>query len=101
MQHIGLKREHEDGSLLSIFDEGKSIDLRIFHHDISTTICLRFIDPYGDTIFNQLQLPVVIQEIEALKASTTDSEFSESVARVIEFLKDSEEVHVHVRFVGD
>ena len=31
----------------------------------SDTKCLRFIDPYGDTVFNQLQIPVLIQECKA------------------------------------
>ena len=28
--------------------------------------CLRFVDPYGDTVFNQLQIPVVLQDLRLL-----------------------------------
>ena len=31
--------------------------------DLRTTVCLRFIDPYGDAIFNSLQIPVLESEI--------------------------------------
>jgi len=33
--------------------------------DLETTASLRFIDPYGDTVFNRSQMPVVHSEIEA------------------------------------
>jgi hypothetical protein len=35
---------------------------------LQDTKCLAFVDPYGDTIFNQLQLPVLISELEAVLA---------------------------------
>src|SRR5262245_6391153 len=37
------------------------------------TVCLRFIDPYGNTVFNQLQIPVLVAELEALRESVTDA----------------------------
>jgi hypothetical protein len=36
--------------------------------------CVRFIDPYGKTIFNQLQLPILIAELEAARSNVTDAE---------------------------
>lgn len=32
--------------------------------DADATACLRFIDPYGDTLFNSLQLPVLESELK-------------------------------------
>ena len=28
------------------------------------SVCLRFIDPYGDATFNQLQLPLLLRELK-------------------------------------
>ena len=40
--------------------------------DIEATQCLRFIDEYGDTVFNQLQAPVLIRELENAAAAVSD-----------------------------
>jgi hypothetical protein len=34
--------------------------------ELDGTCCLRFIDEYGDTTFNQWQIPVLIQELESI-----------------------------------
>jgi hypothetical protein len=39
---------------------------------------LHFIDPYGDTVFNQLQIPLLIRELEAARDLVTD----DAVARL-------------------
>jgi hypothetical protein len=33
---------------------------------MSSTVCLRFIDPYGDAVFNRAQLPILIDELRAV-----------------------------------
>ena len=50
---------------------------------IDKTICLRFIDPYGDTIFNQKQIPVLINELQFVLEQVS----AESVAVWIDVLK--------------
>ena len=40
-----------------------------------TFVCIRFIDPYGDTVFNHLQLPFFIAELERVSQNAnTDDE---------------------------
>ncbi len=98
MQHIGLRREKEDGEVEAIYADGDSIDLRIVAAAPARSCCLRFIDPYGDTIFNQLQIPVLIEELTELALNTKEPIY---VDDVVEFLKDSIDNHTHVRFEGD
>jgi len=40
--------------------------------DDHATTCLRFIDPYGNTVFNEIQLPVLLSELEAVRSSLDD-----------------------------
>jgi hypothetical protein len=47
--------------------------------DDDSMVCLPFIDPYGDTIFNGLQLPVLLSEFE--RASGWLSESSLALAK--------------------
>jgi hypothetical protein len=36
------------------------------------TVCLRFVDPCGNTIFNQFQTPTLIRELEAARGHVTE-----------------------------
>ena len=60
-----------------------------------------FIDPYGNTIFNQLQLPTVVREFEtALKRISPP--FREHVTAVVALLRTGlERPHIYARFIGD
>jgi hypothetical protein len=100
MQHIGVRRESESGQPIAEFDPD-GIDLRIVTDAPRTTACLRFIDPYGDLVVNQLQLPVLITELQEMSRSTTDFALKKHIAKLVQFLKDSEGIHVYVRFIGD
>lgn len=66
------------------------------------TCCLRFIDPYGDTTFNQSQLRVLIEELRNLRDRVADSEGVEVLDGLLRFLKSAvNQVHTYVKFIGD
>ena len=46
----------------------------------SPTVCLRFIDPYGNTVFNRLQVAALIPELLALRQLATEA----AIARLAE-----------------
>jgi hypothetical protein len=48
------------------------------------TVCLRFIDPYGITQFNCLQIPLLQQELESLVGELTESNLSAAKADYLE-----------------
>jgi hypothetical protein len=100
MQHIGLRCETENRALVSQF-QTSGIDTRILALATDDTVCLRFIDPYGDTVFNQLQLPILIEEFEAIAAKAIDKDMKQHVAEILAFLGQAEGEHLYVRFIGD
>ena len=64
--------------------------------------CLPFIDPYGDTVFNQLQLPHLIGELMEHRIKTSDERLNRTLDSLISYVQTAEErVHVYVRFIGD
>lgn len=71
---------------------------------LKETFCLQFIDPYGDTTFNQMQIPVLISELRSLlesehcQAHEKLREF-ESVVSFIE--KARLQTHTYIKFYGD
>jgi len=86
--------------------------------DRDDTKCVRFIDPYGNTVFNGLQLPVLIAELQAHRPFLTEaaivaarftgaavsvSELREYLESLIDLLNDAIDrgPHHYVRFLGD
>lgn len=45
---------------------------------LDSTRCLRFIDPYGDTVFNRLQIPVLQSECSELRFQLTEQSLLEA-----------------------
>lgn len=70
---IDVEWQGEDGETLARY-EGSFVTLSLVELADPASTCMRFIDPWGNTIFNQQQLPVLVQEIEALEAQTHDGQ---------------------------
>jgi hypothetical protein len=100
VQHIGLQREDERGRTLAHFGE-EGIPVEVVDLAPGDSTCVRFIDPYGNTVFNQLQLPVLIGELEQMVRSSASEEFRKRVTSVVSFVAESKGVHRYVRFIGD
>jgi hypothetical protein len=64
--------------------------------------CLRFVDWYGGTAFNQLQMPQVIAELDRLCSNTVspeDQELLRALCRLAETCNG--QVHLYLKFIGD
>jgi hypothetical protein len=69
---------------------------------LSTSACLRFVDPWGDTVFNQKQIPSLMSELRDEIAAATDPDMRahlEKVARLAE--KAAGATHTYIKFTGD
>jgi hypothetical protein len=64
--------------------------------------CLRFVDPYGDTIFNRVQLEPLREDIRFLRETCQSTEH-EVVLRGIESLigQCQAEPHLYLKLIGD
>ncbi|HEX9053772.1 MAG TPA: hypothetical protein VF830_02605 [Gemmatimonadales bacterium] len=99
---IGVEWQDERGLTLARY-EGPPLARDHLTRDPANpaTVCLRFIDPYGDTIFNQWQLPTLIRELEAL-AATGPEEDAHVVRALLPFLRRAQsKVHTYIKFIGD
>lgn len=66
------------------------------------SICLRFVDPWGDTVFNQAQIPQLLVELRNERIMQKDAEIRahlEKVAHLVE--RAVGETHTYVKFIGD
>ena len=64
--------------------------------------CLRFVDPYGDTVFNQAQIQQVLLELEMLSTREHEPEVGRHLRAVREFVQQAvDQTHTYIRFYGD
>jgi hypothetical protein len=69
--------------------------------DLSATSCLRFIDAFGDTVFNRAQAAVLVDELGAARVDA-DAETRKYIDNAIRLARlASRKPHLYVRFVGD
>jgi hypothetical protein len=102
---IDLRVETENGDLLSELLDPRSLMRQILHTttpSFSESVCLRFIDEYGDTTFNQLQLPILLRELRLAVAHCKNLDaraHGEKLASIVKAVNGK--VHTYVKFVGD
>jgi len=100
MGHIRVVVQDEQGKETST---GVDLPSSMLPHPSDTRfICLRFVDPYGDAIFNRLQIPIVVEELNLLKGTLQDQEEATLLERVkILAERCRNEPHLYLRFIGD
>jgi hypothetical protein len=95
----------EDGN--SVVDMDISIETRMLNRvledpDHRRLCCLKFIDPYGDTVFNRAQMESFLNDLQSLRAraeSENDATLVDELKRMGELVHD--EVHLYLKFIGD
>ncbi len=65
---------------------------------LKQTILLKYIDPYGDTIFNNLQIDDLVTDLELLK----EIDGNELIDEIILLAQECKsEIHTYLTFYGD
>lgn len=99
---IDVYWKDESGAVLgSVSDSGALTEMsaRLFRQ--SGTSCLRFIDPAGDTCFNQQQIPELVAELQAFARSIEARRWQQHLQQVLSLLRGASRSHTYVWFVGD
>ncbi|MHC4253429.1 MAG: hypothetical protein ACYS9X_30295 [Planctomycetota bacterium] len=97
---IDLHWIDEDGSALEqVPDTRNALYRSLASADVSNTVCLRSIDPYGDTVFNQLQIPVLVKELKALRDQRGPQSGLQTFIDLAQ--RSVGEVHTYLKFHGD
>jgi hypothetical protein len=69
---------------------------------LAGSVCLRFVVPWGDAVFNQAQNRDLLDELNAEIRETSDARVRthlQMVFRLVELA--SNEVHTYIKFIGD
>jgi hypothetical protein len=99
---IDVRLETEAGDEIeTLLDFDDSLHKILLECDPAASVTLRFIDPYGNTGFNRLQMPCLIAELERARARLNDEiaeKFAEGVLRLAQRCQD--EVNSYLKFYG-
>jgi hypothetical protein len=105
---IVVRLEDKRGNALTIDDpNGGTCDAagdfdRLIPWNDEAYHCLSVVDPYGDTVFNRLQAPLLLDEIRRLDVARTDERERRGLSRLIAMAERCRDgAHLYVRFVGD
>lgn len=102
---VDCRVEDEEGGVLSELLDARSLVPALLggqQEAGADTACLRFIDEYGDTTFNQLQIPVLHQELRAAVLRCENPEARVHGEKLVSLVASAEgEVHTYVKFIGD
>ena len=69
---------------------------------LETGVCLRFVSDDDDAVFNQRQLPCLLEELETLSAKVTKADEKDELAAVLKLCrKAAGKKNVFVKFYGE
>jgi hypothetical protein len=64
--------------------------------------CLRFVDPYGNTVFNRLQAECALSELNLLRTAFEDPERIREIDQLISLAQTAAgQPHLYLKFIGD
>jgi hypothetical protein len=100
---LGIELQDEHGERLeSVVDPTNLLGRLLPPNDDRSYPMLASIDPYGDTVFNRVQIERFLVEWAAISTSAQSSEERSLVAAVEKMaLRCHGEVHLYLKFIGD
>ena len=100
---LRIRLEGERGEqYTAIYDPHHLFWHLIRESDVKHTCCLRFIDPYGSTVFNRLQMPQLLNELEDLHKFIKSGEQAELLSKIKELVQRcDQEPHLYIKIYGD
>jgi len=100
---MSIQLEDHQGKVLEEIPDLESLLARLFPSwEDANFHCLRYIDPWGATVFNRLQMDEVISELWRIRAQTTvevERAFIDAIEGMARRCKEGE--HRYLRFLGD
>ena len=99
---IIVQRETERGDAIEVADRVDALLTAVERVGSKRFAMLRYIDPYGDTTFNQPMLPDVLKDLDqllALAITPDERTIAEQLRRMAE--RCLGQVHEYLKFLGD
>lgn len=97
---VDLSWQDENGRQLQFVVDPDEAFSNLLESDlINGTSFLRYVDPYGDTVFNQNQIPELFAELAGIIKGRETQAKLQVYLKVIE--SSIGKVHTYIKFIGD
>lgn len=95
--------QDENGNILkTLLDTRGVVERTIGKHKLPESCCWKFIDIYGDTTFNWMQIKTLIGELEKITQNTDQVGDNKFLGELISLSNESlSHPHQYLKFVGD
>ena len=99
---ISVRIESDSGEVEAELPDPGELTLNLLPEQTDAAwACLRFVDPLGATVFNRLQVPALIGELQRRMAEMDDPDVKEHIGEILQLVEIAEgQEHTFVRFVG-
>ncbi len=100
---IDVRVETESGEVQDeVLDDQNLTEKLLPDREDGASQCLRFVDPFGDTLFNQIQIPIVVAELEKRMRASGRPEVKAHCEAILQAVKAAMgEARTYVRFSGE
>ena len=98
-----IRLESENGTTIKeVVDPRGILSHLLPGYDDFSFPMLRFIDPYGDTVFNRFQMRFFGKEMERILQKAKSKEEKDLLVEILELAAQGvTEVHLYLKFYGD
>lgn len=99
-----IKLQTDFGQLIgdSVIDRDNLLHQLLPAHDDPSYQCLCFVDWYGETVFNRMQMKVLLAELERIRHTADTVEGRDLLERIANLAQQGQvKPHRYLRFVGD
>lgn len=98
---IDIRLIDENEKIISELIDHNNLTKPVVHlADKEISVCLKFIDQFGDTLFNRLQIPILAEEISVIRNSVQTEDLKLHCSRILDLISKAE-LHMYVKFYGD
>lgn len=100
---LTIRLQGESSDLLEQVEDPKNVLHRLLSSSVDgDSCCLQFIDWYGDTIFNRLQMKPFLDEWADVRSRARDDNETNLVESIRALaIRCQDEPHLYLRFIGD
>lgn len=97
-----VRLQTEDGDSIAEFVDDEDVVITTCWRCAETgPVLARTIDPHGDTTFNRLQIPILLEDLTSVLSRATADEQA-VLAKVVSLARRATaEPHLYLKFVGD
>ena len=102
MSFLTINLEDESGGLIKSIQDNGLLSKYIPEANDENYCCVKYINRWGNTIFNELQMDDLMKELVSITSKSEDKEIQMLIVQIhnlVEIAK--QDVHLYLKFIGD